>query len=103
MEKETHQAEEEFLIGDSKTGLKAVREVEVYVVHPIELKNLKMGQALLVCTKVDPHFCIMKIDLAREYSSEYVKIGNGQGTIIDQREANTYIDKTIQKLFNRKT
>jgi len=86
VEKETHQAEEGFLFGDTKTGMKSVREVEEYVVHPNELKNLKMGQALLVCTKVDPHFCIMKIDLAEEYSSEYVKTGNGQGTIIDQRE-----------------
>jgi len=56
-----------------KTGMKSVREVEEYVVHPNELKSLKMGQALLVCTKVDPHFCIMKIDLASKYSLEYVK------------------------------
>ena len=72
--KQTHQAEEGFLFGDTKTGMKSVREVEEYVVHPNKLKNLKMGEALLVCTKVDPHFCIMKIDLAEEYSSEYVKI-----------------------------
>jgi type IV secretory pathway TraG/TraD family ATPase VirD4 len=77
VEKETHQAEEGFFFGDTKTGMKSVREVEEYVVHPNELKNLKMGQALLVCTKVDPHFCIMKIDLAEEYSSEYVKSTTG--------------------------
>ena len=80
---EPHQAEEGFFFGDTKTGMKSVREVEEYVVHPNELKGLKMGQRLLVCTKVDPHFCIMKIDLAEKYSSEYVKMGNGQGTIID--------------------
>lgn len=77
VEKETHQAEEGFFFGDTKTGMKSVREVEEYVVHPNELKSLKMGQALLVCNKVDPHFCIMKIDLAEEYSSEYVKIKRG--------------------------
>jgi len=93
VEKETHQAEEGFFFGDTKTGMKSVREVEEYVVHPNELKSLKMGQALLVCTKVDPHFCIMKIDLAEEYSSEYVKIGNGQGTIIDQREVSQYPER----------
>jgi type IV secretory pathway TraG/TraD family ATPase VirD4 len=93
VEKETHQAEEGFFFGDTKTGMKSVREVEEYVVHPNELKGLKMGQALLVCTKVDPHFCIMKIDLAEEYSSEYVKIGNGQGTIIDQREVSQYPER----------
>ena len=72
-EKETHQAEEGFIFGDTKTGMKSVREVEEYVVHPNELKNLRTGEALLVSTKVDPHFCIMKISLAEEYSSEYVK------------------------------
>jgi hypothetical protein len=35
----------------------------------------------------------MKIDLAEEYSSEYVKIGNGQGTIIDQREVSQYPER----------
>ena len=88
VEKETHQAEEGFFFGDTKTGMKSVREVEEYVVHPNELKGLKMGQALLVCTKIDPHFCIMKIDLAEEYSSEYVKISKrgdllkGQGRMV---------------------
>jgi len=72
-EKETYQAEEGFIFGDTKTGMKSVREVEEYVVHPNELKNLRTGEALLVSTKVDPHFCIMKISLAEEYSSEYVK------------------------------
>lgn len=75
VEKETHQAEEGFFFGDTKTGMKSVREVEEYIIHPNELKNLRTGEALLVSTKVDPHFCIMKISLAKEYSSQYVKVG----------------------------
>jgi type IV secretory pathway TraG/TraD family ATPase VirD4 len=90
VEKETHQAEEGFLFGDTKTGMKSVREVEEYVVHPNELKSLKMGQALLVCTKVDPHFCIMKIDLAEEYSSEYVKVSKDGGAIQGQGQMTSY-------------
>lgn len=90
VEKETHQAEEGFLFGDTKTGMKSVREVEEYVVHPNELKGLKMGQALLVCTKVDPHFCIMKIDLAEEYSSEYVKISKGRSLLSGQENMAHY-------------
>lgn len=74
VEKETHQTEEEFFFGDTKTGMKSVREVEEYVVHPNELKSLKTGEALLVSTKVDVHYCLMKIHLAEEYKSEYVKI-----------------------------
>jgi len=90
VEKETHQAEEGFLFGDTKTGMKSVREVEEYVVHPNELKSLKMGQALLVCTKVDPHFCIMKIDLAEEYSSEYVKVSKNRGVPQGQGQMASY-------------
>lgn len=84
VEKETHQAEEGFIFGDTKTGMKSVREVEEYVIHPNELKSLKMGEALLVCTKIDPHFCIMKIDLAEEYSSEYVKISKRRNPLREQ-------------------
>jgi len=84
--KETHQAEEGFFFGDTKTGMKSVREVEEYVVHPNELKNLKMGEALLVCTKVDPHFCIMKIHLSEEYCSHYKKIGGSGKWINHQRD-----------------
>jgi hypothetical protein len=90
VEKETHQAEEGFLFGDTKTGMKSVREVEEYVVHPNELKSLKMGQALLVCTKVDPHFCVMKIDLAEEYSSEYVKVSKNRGVLQGQGQVTSY-------------
>ncbi len=75
VKKETHQAEEGFFFGDTKTGMKSIREVEEYVVYPNELKGLKTGEALVIFTKVDPHFCITKINLAEEYSSEYVKIG----------------------------
>jgi len=103
VEKETHQAEEGFFFGDTKTGMKSVREVEEYVVHPNELKSLKMGQALLVCTKVDPHFCIMKIDLAEEYSSEYVKISKAVDAQKDKEKMAHYLetkeDLRAQDLF----
>ncbi len=50
--------------GFNKSGMKSVRQVEDYVVHPIELKSLRTGDSLFVFTKVDPHFCFMKFDLA---------------------------------------
>ncbi len=77
--------------------------MEEYVVHPNELKGLKMGQALLVCTKVDPHFCIMKIDLAEEYSSEYVKISKAVDAQRDKEKMAHYLetkeDLSAQDLF----
>lgn len=68
--KETHQAEDGFF-GDTKTGMKSVREVEEYVVHPNEIKKLKLGQALLYCSKVDPHHVIMNIKKANEFKGRY--------------------------------
>lgn len=68
--KETHQAEDGFF-GDTKTGMKSVREVEEYVVHPNEIKKLKLGQALLYCSKVDPHHVLMNIKGANEFEGRY--------------------------------
>ncbi len=79
VEKETHQAEEEMFFGDKKTGMKSVREVEEYVIHPNQLKSLKTGEALLVSTKVDTHFGLIKIYLAEEYKSEYIKLETDSG------------------------
>ncbi len=68
--KETHQAEDGFF-GDTKTGMKSVREVEEYVIHPNEIKKLKLGQALLYCSKVDPHHVLMNIKEANEFEGRY--------------------------------
>ena len=71
--KETHQAEDGFF-GDTKTGMKSVREVEEYVIHPNEIKKLKLGQALLYCSKVDPHHVLMNIKGANEFEGRYERV-----------------------------
>lgn len=68
--KETYQAEDGFF-GDTKTGMKSVREVEEYVIHPNQIKNLKLGQALLYCSKVDRHHAIMNIKRANQFTGRY--------------------------------
>jgi type IV secretory pathway TraG/TraD family ATPase VirD4 len=68
--KETNQAESG-LFGDRKTGAKSIREVEEYVIHPNEIKKLKLGQALLYCSKIDPHYVIMNIKKANEFVGRY--------------------------------
>lgn len=70
--KETNQAEDGFF-GPTKTGAKSLREVEEYIVHPNQIKGLSFGQALLYCSKIDPHFGIMNIFKANEYQGRYVK------------------------------
>lgn len=72
--KETYQTEDRFL-GDTKTGAKSKREVEEYVVHPNEIKKLKLGQALLYCSKIDPHHVIMNIKKANEFEGRYERTG----------------------------
>jgi hypothetical protein len=51
--------------------MKSVREVEEYVIHPNEIKKLKLGQALLYCSKVDPHHVLMNIKGANEFNGRY--------------------------------
>ena len=52
-------------------GMKSVREVEEYVIHPNQIKNLKLGQALLYCSKVDRHHAIMNIKKANPLIGRY--------------------------------
>ena len=68
--KETYLAEDG-IFGDTKTGMKSVREVEEYVIHPNQIKNLKLGQALLYCSKVDRHHAIMNIKKANPLIGRY--------------------------------
>jgi type IV secretory pathway TraG/TraD family ATPase VirD4 len=72
--KETYQTENGFF-GDTKTGAKSMREVEEYVIHPNEIKKLKLGQALLYCSKVDPHYVLMSIKRANEFEGRYERNG----------------------------
>lgn len=69
---ETYQSEEGVL-WDSKTGQKSVREVEQFIIHPNEIKNLSRGQALLYCSKVDQHYGVINIAKANEYAEAYEK------------------------------
>lgn len=78
--KKTHQAEDG-LFGDTKTGMKSVREVEEYVVHPNEIKKLKLGQALLYCSKVDPHYVLMNIKRANEFEGRYERKFRNEKTV----------------------
>lgn len=71
--KETYQAEDG-LFGSTETGMTSVREVEEFVIHPNRLKSLRVGQALLISSKIDPHFGIIDILKANEYEERYSKI-----------------------------
>ena len=80
-EKETYQTESG-IFGDTKTGAKSMREVEEYVIHPNEIKKLKLGQALLYCSKVDPHHVLMNIQRANEFEGQYER-------------ASTFVEKSV--------
>lgn len=83
---ETHQ-EEDRLLGSAKTGMKSVREVEEFIIHPNKIKNLKKGQALLYCSKVDQHFGIINIMKAKEYSEKYeMKVHYTEDQNVNQKE-----------------
>lgn len=41
------------------------------MIHPNQIKNLKLGQASLYCSKVDRHYAIMNIKKANEFEGRY--------------------------------
>jgi hypothetical protein len=98
--KETYQAEDG-IFWDSKTGMKSVREVEEYVIHPNQIKNLKLGQALLYCSKVDRHHAIMNIKKANNFIGHYKRKENSreaQGKSIGISKQSV-IESNRQELF----
>lgn len=48
------------LLGDSLTGVKSVREVEEFVVHPNRLRELKQGELFVVSKVVDPGWGVVQ-------------------------------------------
>lgn len=65
-EKETRQVERGFL-WDNDTGMKSIREVEEYIVHPNELKRLDQGEAFAISRTVDPHWALVRVPQAAEF------------------------------------
>jgi hypothetical protein len=66
--KETLQIQDGFF-GDSPTGIKSVREVEEFVVHPNEFVNLGRGQVFTVSRTVDSKHGFVRTPLAAEPQS----------------------------------
>jgi type IV secretory pathway TraG/TraD family ATPase VirD4 len=90
IEKETSQREQG-LFFDRDTGMKSIREVEEYIVHPNTLKNLRTGEVLIVCSKVDPHHGVVKTYLANEYRAGYVRANKTIRSSQVRRTLNTRI------------
>jgi copper ion binding protein len=68
-QKETRQVEKGFF-GHNDTGMKSVRDVEEYVVHPNELKGLRQGEFFVHSKVVDPNWGLVRVDRAEEFLLE---------------------------------
>ena len=71
VEKETRQVEDG-LFWDNHTGMKSIREVEEYVVHPNQLKELKQGQVFAVSRTIDPRWGLVQIPPAPEFQEQAI-------------------------------
>ena len=68
VKKETTQVEEGFL-GPKRTGMKSIRDVEEYVVHPNRLKDLQQGEVFTVSRTVDARWALVQVPQADEFSN----------------------------------
>ncbi|MCC6278944.1 MAG: TraM recognition domain-containing protein [Ignavibacteriales bacterium] len=64
--KETVQIEEGFF-GEKSTGMKSVREVEEYVIHPNRLKDLSQGELFAISRTVDSRWGLVRVARAPEF------------------------------------
>ena len=67
--KKTHQVQEEgiFFRTETDTGMKSVREVEEFIIHPNRIKRIEQGEALVISRTVDTGFGLVGIPRARNF------------------------------------
>lgn len=68
--KETIQKKSDFLFGDTETGIKSVREVEEFVLHPNKLRELSQGEVFAISRTVDPKWGLVKVFKAPEFAEQ---------------------------------
>ncbi len=83
--------------GDTPTGDKSVREVDEFVLHPNKIRSLKQGEVLSISRTIDPHFGIVWIPKASDFSEapastselmEYFK--NSRGLYLRETKINSF-------------
>lgn len=105
VEKETHQVTENgglLALGDTRTGMKSVREVEEFVIHPNRIKKIEQGEALVISRTVDSNYGLVWVPKAEtsniastnEMRSELVKI---RKLYFEQKSPGLIINATIPK------
>jgi type IV secretory pathway TraG/TraD family ATPase VirD4 len=69
--KKTYQVQEEgvFFVTETSTGMKSVREVEEFIIHPNRIKRIEQGEALVISRTVDTRFGLVAVPRAREFGA----------------------------------
>lgn len=70
-QKETIQ-KKQGLFWDESTGMKSVRDVEEFVVHPNKLRELSQGQVFAISKTIDPQWGLVNVAKAPELDSQGV-------------------------------
>jgi hypothetical protein len=91
--KKTHQVQEEgiFFVTETQTGMKSVREVEEFIIHPNRIKRIEQGEALVISRTVDTGFGIVGVPRARSFV---------QGSM-QRSEVESALTKTRQLYLNK--
>lgn len=70
--KQTIQKEAHLFFMDRETGMKTVRDVEEFVLHPNRIKELDRGEVLAISRTVDPDYGIVSIPLPPTFDNQDV-------------------------------
>lgn len=61
VQKVTEQAKSNWLFGDEKTGMKSIREVKEFMIHPDTVKSLAVGECAMVAKYPKSYSAIVKV------------------------------------------
>ena len=96
-EKETRQVSEG-IFWDSKTGVKSVRDVEEYIVHPKKIRALKQGEVLAISRTVDPRWALVNVPAAEAFKG--FKVGSATLTEHLRATRSAYLEAKTERYLD---
>ena len=96
----TEQAKSNWLFGDEKTGMKSIKEVDEYIIHPNVIRSLGVGECVLVQKYPSSKASVIKV---RPEVRDYLSDLEVKRTLSQMRERHGFDDRKPQPSARRPT
>jgi tRNA C32,U32 (ribose-2'-O)-methylase TrmJ len=88
----TEQAETDWLFGERKTGMKSIKEVDEFVIHPNVIRSLNVGECVMVQKYPSSKSAVVRVK--QEVASDYLTNEEVQDTLQAMKDRYTMRDES---------